>query len=32
MEQVLTLVCKLNPSQKQAEEIESVLTAFANAC
>ncbi|MBU7582244.1 MAG: transposase [Nostoc sp. TH1S01] len=32
MEQVLTLVCKLNPSQKQAEEIELVLTAFADAC
>jgi IS605 OrfB family transposase len=32
MEQVLTLVCKLNPSQKQAEEIELVLKAFADAC
>lgn len=32
MEQVLTLVCKLNPSQKQAKEIELVLTAFAEAC
>ncbi|PMB12885.1 transposase, partial [Fischerella thermalis CCMEE 5328] len=32
MEQVLTLVCKLNPSQKQAEEIELVLAAFASAC
>jgi predicted transposase len=32
MEQVLTLVCKLNPSQKQAEEIELVLTAFESAC
>ncbi|MDZ7956956.1 MAG: transposase [Aulosira sp. DedQUE10] len=32
MEQVLTLVCKLNPTQKQAEEIELVLKAFADAC
>ncbi|WP_251956831.1 hypothetical protein [Nostoc commune] len=32
MEQVLTLVCKLNPSQRQAEEIELVLKAFADAC
>ncbi|MCF4968336.1 RNA-guided endonuclease InsQ/TnpB family protein [Nostoc sp. CMAA1605] len=32
MEQVLTLVCKLNPSQKQAEEIELVLKAFESAC
>ncbi|MDZ7958258.1 MAG: transposase [Aulosira sp. DedQUE10] len=32
MEQVLTLVCKLNPTQKQAEEIELVLKGFADAC
>ncbi len=32
MEQVLTLVCKLNPSQKQVEEIELVLKAFESAC
>ncbi|MFS0520238.1 RNA-guided endonuclease TnpB family protein, partial [Nostoc sp. UIC 10607] len=32
MEQVLTLVCKLNPSEKQVEEIELVLKAFADAC
>ncbi len=32
MEQVLTLVCKLNPTPKQAEEIELVLKAFADAC
>ncbi|MFB2891506.1 RNA-guided endonuclease InsQ/TnpB family protein [Aerosakkonemataceae cyanobacterium BLCC-F50] len=32
MEQVLTLVCKLNPTQKQALEIELVLKAFADAC
>jgi putative transposase len=32
MEQVLTLVCKLNPTLKQVEEIELVLKAFADAC
>ncbi|WP_016876032.1 RNA-guided endonuclease InsQ/TnpB family protein [Chlorogloeopsis fritschii PCC 9212] len=32
MEQVLTLVCKLNPTPKQAEEIELVLKAFESAC
>ncbi|MEH1861311.1 MAG: transposase [Nostoc sp.] len=32
MEQVLTLVCKLNPTPKQVEEIELVLKAFADAC
>ncbi len=32
MEQVLTLVCKLNPTPKQIEEIELVLSAFADAC
>ncbi len=32
MEQLLTLVCKLNPSTKQVEEIELVLKAFADAC
>lgn len=32
MEQVLTLVCKLNPTPKQVEEIELVLKAFAGAC
>jgi predicted transposase len=32
MEQVLTLVCKLNPTSKQVEEIELVLKAFADAC
>jgi putative transposase len=32
MEQVLTIVCKLNPTPKQAEEIELVLKAFADAC
>jgi putative transposase len=32
MKQVLTLVCKLNPTPKQAEEIELVLKAFADAC
>ncbi|BAZ31685.1 transposase, IS1341 family protein [Cylindrospermum sp. NIES-4074] len=32
MEQVLTVVCKLNPTPKQSEEIELVLKAFADAC
>ena len=32
MEQVLTIVCKLNPTPKQVEEIELVLQAFAEAC
>ena len=32
MKQVLTLVCKLNPSKKVAQKIESTLEAFANAC
>lgn len=32
MEQVLTLVCKLNPTLSQIEEIELTLTAFASAC
>lgn len=32
MEQVLTLVGKLNPTPQQIEEIELVLKAFADAC
>ncbi|MFB2768860.1 RNA-guided endonuclease InsQ/TnpB family protein [Pelatocladus sp. BLCC-F211] len=32
MEQVLTLVCKLNPTQLQSEKLEVVLHAFAEAC
>jgi putative transposase len=32
MERVLTLVCKLNPSPQQIEEIELILQAFASAC
>lgn len=32
MEQVLTIVCKLNPTSKQAEDLELVLKAFADAC
>jgi len=32
MEQVLTLVCKLNPTPSQIEEIELTLAAFARAC
>jgi len=31
-EQVLTVCCKLNPTDSQAEEIEDTLKAFANAC
>lgn len=32
MKQVLTLVCKLNPSKEVANKIEATLEAFANAC
>lgn len=32
MEQVLTLVCKLNPSPEQVAQIETTLKAFADAC
>jgi IS605 OrfB family transposase len=32
MEQVLTLVCKLNPTPLQSEKLEVVLHAFAEAC
>lgn len=32
MEQVLTIVCKLQPSAKQASEIEALLKAFADGC
>ncbi|MFH7029953.1 MAG: RNA-guided endonuclease InsQ/TnpB family protein [Heteroscytonema crispum UTEX LB 1556] len=32
MEQVLTLVCKLNPTPTQSEKLEVVLYAFAAAC
>jgi IS605 OrfB family transposase len=32
MEQVLTLVCKLNPTPLQTEKLEVVLHAFAEAC
>ena len=32
MEQVLTLVCKLNPTPLQSEKLEVVLYAFAEAC
>jgi IS605 OrfB family transposase len=32
MEQVLTLVCKLNPTPPQVEKLENVLKAFAEAC
>ncbi len=32
IEQVLTVSCKLNPSQAQAAEIEDTLKAFADTC
>ncbi len=32
MEQVLTLVCKLNPSSEQVAQIDATLKAFADAC
>ncbi len=32
MKQVLTLVCKLNPSQEVAQKIQATLEAFAHAC
>nr|MDZ8039235.1 transposase [Nostoc sp. CreGUA01] len=32
MEQVLTLVCKLNPTSGQVVQIEATLKAFADAC
>ncbi|MHC5731203.1 MAG: RNA-guided endonuclease TnpB family protein, partial [Nostoc sp.] len=32
MEQVLTLVCKLNPTSEQVVKIEATLKAFAGAC
>jgi hypothetical protein len=32
MEQVITLVCKLQPTPEQASELDATLTAFADAC
>ncbi|MGB7708948.1 MAG: hypothetical protein WCD53_17740 [Microcoleus sp.] len=32
MEQVLTIVCKLQPTQEQSQKIEATLSAFALAC
>ncbi|HEY9639109.1 MAG TPA: hypothetical protein V6C57_01420 [Coleofasciculaceae cyanobacterium] len=32
MEQVLTIVCKLQPTQEQASKIDALLRAFADAC
>jgi putative transposase len=32
MEQVLTLLCKLNPTSQQVAQIEATLKAFADAC
>jgi putative transposase len=32
MDQVLTVICKLDPTQDQAEELDDTLKAFADAC
>jgi putative transposase len=32
MEQVLTLVCKLQPTDEQAQHLDATLTRFADAC
>jgi predicted transposase len=32
MKQILTLVCKLNPTPEQVVKIEATLKAFADAC
>ena len=32
MEQVLTLVCKLQPTPEQSSKIDALLKAFADAC
>ncbi|MCX5935507.1 MAG: transposase, partial [Pseudanabaena sp. LacPavin_0818_WC45_MAG_42_6] len=32
MKQVLTIVCKLQPTKEQASQIEGTLVGFANAC
>jgi IS605 OrfB family transposase len=32
MEQALTLVCKLQPTEEEARHIDATLTAFADAC
>ncbi len=32
MKQVLTIVCKLQPTKEQASQIEDTLAGFANAC
>ena len=32
MEQVITLVCKLQPTDEQARHLEATLTRFAEAC
>jgi putative transposase len=32
MEQVLTIVCKLQPTQEQSQKMEATLSAFASAC
>jgi len=32
MKQVLTIVCKLQPTKEQSSQIEETLTGFASAC
>jgi predicted transposase len=32
MEQILTIVCKIQPTPEQVQKLESTLGAFANAC
>ncbi len=32
MEQVLTIICRLQPTPEQTQKIEATLSAFANAC
>lgn len=32
MQQVLTIVCKLQPTPEQVQKLELTLGAFANAC
>jgi len=32
MKQVLTLVCKLQPTDEQAQHLDETLTRFADAC
>ncbi|MCW6038532.1 transposase, partial [Spirulina subsalsa FACHB-351] len=32
MNQVLTIVCKLNPTPEQAQKLDKTLVAFGSAC